>query len=152
MGPECLLKPSKHSHHFPSTAMPDGSTRTTYATEDSSFPPCLSMMAKLTETFDQVESAVSAMLQDAYGPKELAYLVGSERVKMEDAPVKDHVHVYQKTENSTGGNGQPMVPYHTDNGLFLLLTPFPDPGNGLLVKLGSEGTEYQTSSGARSCH
>ena len=108
------------------------------------------MMAKLTETFDQVESGVSAMLQEAYGPKELAYLVGSERVKIEDAPVKDHVHVYQKTENSTAGS-QPMVPYHTDNGLFLLLTPFPDPGNGLLVKLGAEGTEYQTSSGDRSC-
>lgn len=62
---------------------------------------------------------------------------------MKDAPVKDHVHVYQRDPNSSDEDiKQLMVPYHSDNGLFLILTPFPDVG--LKIRLG-DGTEVQTS-------
>jgi len=139
--PECLTG----LQHLPKTRMSDGSERTTYATEDATFPSCLNMMSHLTETFDEVEQAVSALVQKAHGgDKELGYLAGNgdDMTLLKDAPVKDHVHVYQKSPESTTPDNEVMVPYHTDNGLFLILTPFPDVG--LKVKL-SNGIEVQTS-------
>ena len=142
-GPECLTK-SDDDHQLPTMWMQDGSSRTTYATQDSTFPACLPMMKGLVEAFDLVESAVTRLIQQEYNDEEnsLAYLVGSEKVPLSQAPHKDHVHVYRNNASSSSTNKNMMVPYHTDNGLFLILTPFPDAG--LMVQL-SDGTEVQTS-------
>merc|ERR1712018_1006885 len=105
------------------------------------------MMAHLTEAFDEVEKALVGLIQKAHGgDKELGYLTGRDAdegvTPLGEAPVKDHVHVYQKSSESVTDGDPLMVPYHTDNELFLILTPFPDVG--LKVKLG-DGTEVQTS-------
>jgi len=145
--PDCLVgshKHHKHMQHLPMTHMPDGSFRTTYATEEAQFPSCLSMMASLTDAFDQVEQGVVNLAQKAHGgDKDLGYMTGNGKgvTLLQDAPVKDHVHVYQKSQD-VNDDAELMVPYHTDNGLFLILTPFPD--TGLLIRLG-DGTEIQTS-------
>ena len=142
--PGCLTRMQHHHmQHLPKTHMPDGSFRTTYATQDADFPSCLNMMAPLTDAFDQVEEGVSRLIQNACGfSKTLSYVTGDadSSVELKDAPVKDHVHVYERAEEVTGDL---MVPYHTDNGIFLILTPFPGK-TGLKIKL-KDGTEIQTS-------
>ncbi len=56
------------------------------------------------------------------------------------APRKDHMHLYFKHEDvDEDEDSSFMVPYHVDNGLFLLLTPFP--GHPLQVNLDPVGRE-----------
>jgi len=119
--------------------------RTTYATEEAQFPTCLSMMKPLTDAFDEVEEATVNLIQKAHGgDKKLGYVTGDGKgvTLLQDAPVKDHVHIYKKTKDATTTSEAMMVPYHTDNGLFLILTPFPD--TGLMIRMG-DGSEIQTS-------
>ena len=66
--------------------------------------------------------------------------------RLKDSPVKSHIHVYNH-EPSTNGDKESntedmMVPYHIDNGIYLIITPFPH--QGLKLKT-STGQEIQTN-------
>jgi hypothetical protein len=50
---------------------------------------------------------------------------------LSSSPIKDHIHVYTKTASK--GESNYLVPFHIDNGIFLILTPFLSPS--LHVKL-----------------
>ena len=48
---------------------------------------------------------------------------------------KVHAHVYKKTDMNSGVR---MVPNHVDNGLYLLVTPYPGHGMNILTSAGNE--------------
>ena len=145
----------------------NGSSRKTFATQDSSYPECIATpMGVLAASFDEVERHVSGVINQVLGGGESMYYpsANSEEAKeLKNAPHKDHVHVYRMENNQEhishnqrhGEDAhqhlnhhhhhhhkrEAMVPYHTDNGLFLLLTPFHD--HPLVLKTTS-GMEIST--------
>ena len=65
----------------------------------------------------------------------LGYVSGGSELALSEAPHKDHIHFYARSEDeSSDDNGiaRALVPEHIDNGLFLLITPFP--GQSLVVR------------------
>ncbi len=134
---------------LPEAVLGDGSTRRTFATEARDFPGCLSgEMAAVADAFDSLEAAVVRVVEAAAG-KELRYATGSgeDVVALSDSPHKDHLHVYERRQkppsvsshwrhaenfnhpsssSSDGDENDYLVPFHVDNGLFLLLTHFPE--------------------------
>ena len=145
--PKCLSQ----NQSLPVSEMADGSTRRTWATSGTSpedLPECLSKdILGLGMTFDSVEFTVTLLIQQLVnGSKDgLHYVSHGKTVPLIDAPHKDHLHVYESklTEgNSHNGSNHHLVPFHVDNGMFLVITPFKS--LGLKVKL-SDGTVIQTS-------
>ena len=53
---------------------------------------------------------------------------------LSNSPIKQHLHVYTR-KLTTAFDNKFMVPFHVDNGLYLLITPFP--GHGLKIKTSS---------------
>ena len=146
---------SSDSRIPPGIALPDGSTRKTYATTNKTYLDCLDM-DKLSQTFDEIESAIMEVIM-IFGEhyfdeldlqcSQIAYQVDGTRKTIANALGKEHIHVYTKKEqindlSSDTDSIQSMVPFHTDNGLFLIITPFQ--GHGMNVKL-SDGNIVSTS-------
>jgi hypothetical protein len=52
-------------------------------------------MKTMSSMYDTIESKVSQLIQKLDGHN-LAYMDKGKKVQMEDAPVKDHLHVYSK--------------------------------------------------------
>ena len=148
--PGCLASSSS----YPVSRLSDGSTRRTFATQTGDdFPACLEEpLTRLSAGFDAVETAVMSLIENIAGEKLLykADVRSAENHTMRSAPHKDHLHVY--TRAKFGGRHimkrdaeqQPgyLVPYHVDNGIFLLITPFPK--LGLLMK-NSDGSEVSSA-------
>ena len=126
--------------------LPDGSTRRTFATEFKEYPNCLSTISTISKVFDEIEKRVSTLLNRLNNNQELSYMpkLGSNPISLNEAPIKDHIHVYTKGKSSSQENDKHeyLVPYHVDNGIYLLLTPFPN--HGLEVEL-SNGHKVSTS-------
>ena len=60
----------------------------------------------------------------------------SKIVDFKESPMKEHLHVYTKKQSlESESSGKYMVPFHKDNGLYLLITPFP--GHGLKIQTNS---------------
>lgn len=139
--PKCL---ENFDSHLPVSKMSDGSSRRTYATQEKIYPGCLSMpLTTMSAVYDTVESKVTSLIQKLQGDQKLSYTVEGETVALQASPVKDHLHVYTKSSSEVSdGSSKYLVPYHIDNGLFLIITPFPSPS--LLVKL-SNGQSISTS-------
>ncbi len=157
--PECIGQDT----NLPLVTLADGSTRRTYATQDSrTFPECVSdQLTTLSDVFDTLESLVTKVTEILAG-KDLKYHLadGSQPVPLESAPHKDHIHVYKKQDvrsksmKPSGGHHERhkrdvsahpddesspyLVPFHIDNGLFLIITPFPE--HSLRVKVSSGRT------------
>ena len=135
--------------------LPDGSYRKTYATTSKTYLDCVDMDT-LSHTFDVIDSAIMKVLtkfnehyfdEPLLRCSTLGYLVGANETAIDDALEKEHIHVYTKRENKGNRNShhktdQDLVPFHVDNGLFLIITPFP--GHGMNVKL-SNGMTVSTS-------
>ncbi|XP_059082953.1 uncharacterized protein LOC131880360 [Tigriopus californicus] len=114
--------------------MLDGATRQTYATERGAYPDCLSKpMHRLSDVFDQIETEVVKLIQG--GTQALQYQVGDKDFHLRNAPHKDQVRVYHPRNGQTRVPKSFMVPFHRDNGLFLILTPVPD--HPLIIELES---------------
>ena len=64
----------------------------------------------------------------------LGYVSGGSELALSEAPHKDHIHFYARSEDesSSSSDARALVPEHIDNGLFLLITPFP--GQSLVVR------------------
>lgn len=162
--PECIGA----KEMYPISHLSDGSTRRTFAKDpfEDAYPDCLSLeLAKLSSTFDQVETLVTKMIHTLVG-SELQYFEhnpdeedsAKEVVPLDQSPHKDHVHVYQRSKQHQGHqedvtNSAFLVPFHVDNGLFLIITPFQvqvpirlDPLH-LNITLQNHGLRIKTSQG-----
>ena len=145
--PNCI-KPNGHIQIPDRVQLPDGSFRQTYATESKTFPECLNSMGLLSRAFDDIDEKVAKLLSKFNNNHELQYISGdTENVPICHAPIKDHIHVYTKGHKSDDHKlenveKEYLVPYHVDNGIYLLLTPFPH--HGLEVQL-SDGERLSTT-------
>jgi len=136
--PGCLGQNSE----LPRLGMNDGSLRTTFASGTGKYPDCLSEeMEIMSNTFDQVDQIVSDIIEVVVG-NELKYQDEKTVYDLKDSPLKEHVHIYTKS-NDFDGIDEYMVPFHMDNGLYLMITPYP--GHGLKIKTSS-GTIMDTDS------
>eukprot|EP01134_Creolimax_fragrantissima_P004620 CFRG4620T1 len=128
--PACL-KGNTNAHH---RYMDDGTERHTYAYTDKTSEyniehrvKCVNLSA-IEKTFDEIHNAfvsgVEVMLNGAdYGTK-LQWENDDQTVThFRDAPHKSHVHVYSQENGAPTSIDGLMVPFHIDNGLYLLLTP-----------------------------
>merc|ERR1712156_308988 len=136
--PLCL----QQDQTLPNVVMNDGSVRTTFAKSNSNeYPNCLfDEIEVITKAFDQVDAFVTKIIEDIVEPGMLDYRVSDDSGQIQDlanSPIKEHLHVYTKQDanESRTFNEKFMVPFHVDNGLYLLITPFP--GNGLKIKLSN---------------
>ena len=75
---------------------------------------------------------VFGAIETIYG-SDLGYVSGDSELALSEAPHKDHIHFYARNEEeATDKNDAALVPEHIDNGLFLLITPFP--GQSLVIR------------------
>jgi len=119
--PECL-----DSYRYPEFVLPDGSIRTTFATETSELPDCLSEAGtSIRSAFDQVYSSVSELVHAVAGPESLRWRnkSGSEPKQFSELPRKEHIHVYHSSKEEPTHKGHFATPFHVDNGVLLLITP-----------------------------
>ena len=128
--------------------LPDGSYRTTYATTTKTYLDCLDMDL-LSQKFDEIDKTIIKVLNkfnEHYSNElnsncsQLGYIVGDETISIENALEKEHIHVYTTNKDKTiqpqnKNHSDFLVPFHVDNGLFLVITPFP--GHGMEVKLST---------------
>jgi len=142
--PSCL----QNDQTLPNMVMNDGSVRTTFAKSNSNeYPNCLfDEIEAITKAFDQVDAFVTKIIEDIVEPGTLDYRVSDDSGQIQDlanSPIKEHLHVYTKkdTNESRTFNDKFMVPFHVDNGLYLLITPFP--GHGLKIE-SSDGVVIDT--------
>ena len=149
----------KNSNIPKEVQLPDGSTRRTFATENKEYPDCL-QMTLISKVFDDIDKHIATLLTKLSDNQELVYTPNDnteESILLQDAPIKDHIHVYTKHNyhqkefkgtmekdqhnNDDHGDDNHLVPFHVDNGIYLLLTPFPN--HGLEVEL-SNGKKVST--------
>jgi len=113
--------------------MTDGSSRMTYATVEGKFPECFGPKP-LSETFNEIDALISSVLSIAkynglnHVNEPVMYSVEGDHLSLDKALKKEHIHVYDRSVSTSSY----VVPFHVDNGLYLILTPFP--GHGLRVK------------------
>jgi len=105
--------------------MDDGSHRFTLARDTVSsnypFPDCLAEeAANITAAFDRVDQVFSKVMKQEYGPR-LDVLGEKSMTSWDEYGSKTHLHVYKSTQQPN--NASLALPYHTDNGLYVLLTP-----------------------------
>ena len=129
---------------LPAIELSSRSTRRTYATEDNVYPECISWEAGIiSRAFDHVGAGVAEAVEAVYG-NDLFYTrpQGIKR-RLAAAPHKDHIHFYEQTGPHARRNAESfLVPEHTDNGIFLMITPFPEQS---LVVRTSTGRRVSTA-------
>jgi hypothetical protein len=98
------------------------------ATASSIFPDCVAAdMKTITQTFDKVEASLVGVLGRLLGNASLEVLDQGRRLGLLDLPTKTHLHVYSAAagQQSSLQQQQDSLPFHVDNGLYLLVTPAP---------------------------
>merc|ERR1712126_560743 len=118
-GPECVDSALQ-------VTLEDGSERLTLArdteTDTGAFPHCVNTQTKVIgQTFDRVDKVVAEILRERFGDMLDVLVEGNQRQKWENLDSKTHLHVYRHSD--TPALGPLALPYHTDNGLYVLLTP-----------------------------
>ena len=132
---------------YPRVTLADGSTRRTSATSTGNYPDCIMESAKIVSSvFDSVQILVSKLIVTT-GGRDISYEEEGSPISLTSAPHKDHIHVYERDPSQVLDNhrhhdtmsqgGDYLVPYHVDNGIFLLITPFPNHGMNLEMSDGS---------------
>ena len=128
--PDCL-----ESNSLPVFSLPDGSQRRTFALEshtESEYPQCVEEEARIIhQHFDNLDTVMSAIILDIIGDFRKAEWSTDQdkRGSVLTKIYKEHIHVYTKTEQKVKDYA---VPFHTDNGLLLFLTP--DQSQPLVVR------------------
>ena len=116
-----------------SLPMTDESNRKTYATMEGKFPECFGLQT-LSNAFDEIDGALSSVIsmarKEAHPSSNLpiTYETEGKQLSIAEALKKEHIHVYDRSVSTSSY----IVPFHIDNGLYLILTPFP--GHGLRIK------------------
>jgi len=130
-GPECMNRLPENERN--KLQMTDQSNRMTYATMDGDFPDCFGIQY-LSDVFDEIDGSISSLVpivrKEVHNLVDgtMMYKSGRDHVSLDKAMKKEHIHVYDRSVSTSSY----IVPFHIDNGLFLILTPFP--GHGLRVK------------------
>jgi len=122
--PSCL-----QGLRYPEFVLPDGSLRTTFARESieqptAVYPPCLSETSDvISRHFDSIFDSVASLLENLTEKASLRWKStnGEATQSFSDLPSKEHIHVYHGGVNIEEGFA---TPFHTDNGILLLITPF----------------------------
>ena len=128
--PDCL-----EINSLPVFGLPDGSQRRTFALEsdaDSEYPDCVEEEARIIhQHFDHLDTLMSAIILDVIGDFRKAEWSTDQdnRGSILSKIYKEQIHVYSKTEEKMEDYS---VPFHTDNGLLLFLTP--DQAQPLMVR------------------
>merc|ERR1712200_69256 len=124
--PECLKDLS-----YPKFLLPDGSKRTTFATqssetfiESSEYPTCIAEASSVISThFDSIFQSLADVFEDITDKDSLSWIDQNGASKhFSQLSRKEHIHVYEPTESDT--DNKYAAPFHTDNGVLLMITPF----------------------------
>ena len=121
-GPKCL-----ENNSLPVFDLPDGSQRRTFALDSDTrteYPDCVEEESNtIHQYFDHLDTVMSAVILDVIGDlgKTEWTTEDSQGGNILDKVYKEHIHVY--TNHEEQGTDY-AVPFHTDNGLMLFLTPF----------------------------
>ena len=110
----------------------DGARRFTIArdtdTDIRPFPSCVEEDIEIiTKYFDKVDKFVMGVLKQKFNSS-LDISVQNQSYELEDLPTKSHLHLYAKDTSGAAteqSNSSLSLPFHTDHGLYLLLTPSP---------------------------
>jgi len=130
-GPKCMNQLPQNERS--KLQMTEQSNRMTYATMDGDFPECFGLHY-LSDAFDEIDGSVSSVVsivrKEVHNLADgtMMYKSGKDHVSLNKPMKKEHIHVYDRSVSTSSY----IVPFHIDNGLFLILTPFP--GHGLRVK------------------
>jgi len=104
----------------------DGAKRFTIARDSSNqtFPVCVDKNAQtILRYFDKIDNYITSYLQAVFGDH-LKIADAGNTSDIQDLPSKTHIHIYSKTEEDRNRDTSDLsLPFHTDNGLYLLLTP-----------------------------
>ena len=113
LAPHCL-------QDLPTFTLQDGSKRSTFARENGQeYLDCLETESRvINKYFTNVDNIVSSLIVDMIGSE--AGWVDPEG-DLTTAEYKEHLHVYTHQHSD---HEELSVPYHTDNGLMLMLTHF----------------------------
>ena len=107
--------------------MDDGSERLTVARDTlaatGAFPDCVKLEAEIVgEAFDRVDKLFSQMMRQQFGENlDVVEEERNETKAWEDFDSKTHLHVYRRSNKVS--SKVMALPYHTDNGMYVLLTP-----------------------------
>jgi len=127
--------------------LPDGSQRKTFASSSESLTPIPHCIREEGETirssFDTVDHIMSKLISDIAGGENVLWRTEEDKEprNFSSTQYKEHIHVYLPRGEVTDPS-QFASPFHTDNGLLLLLTPFQD--HPLKIK-NKNGEEINTS-------
>jgi len=107
--------------------MDDGSERLTVARDTvgaiGPFPDCVRLEADVvSDAFDRVDKVFNQLMRQQFG-KDLDVVEEERNVTKvwEEFDSKTHLHVYRRSNKVT--TAPLALPYHTDNGMYVLLTP-----------------------------
>ena len=108
--------------------MDDGSERLTVARDTvgatEPFPDCVRLEADVvSDAFNRVDKVFNQMMRHQFG-KKLNVVEEEKNVTKvwEEFDSKTHLHVYRRNFNKVS-TAPLALPYHTDNGMYVLLTP-----------------------------
>ena len=119
--PECLTTTQKKVVKTELAAGERLTSATMSETADDAHPECVET-AEIELAFDRAATMVKAAVKTLLGEDTMpTYVAGGNVVDITRAPHLDHLHVYKQH-----GDARMLAPYHQDNGLFLLLTPYPE--------------------------
>ena len=127
---------------LPRLDMNDASIRTTFASTQKESPECLSSeISTIVEAFDKIDTFVTNFIEMEVG--KIEYFIGERKDSkaLKNSPIKEHLHLYEKNVSSSVKSSK-MVPFHIDNGLYLIITPFMN--HGLQIQTSS-GKVYDSS-------
>jgi len=121
--PNCLEKATL------SVTMDDGSERVTTArdteTRAQPFPGCVNEeVVVITNHFDLVDKLLAGVLREEFGDRlDVMDQGGNTSLSRswEEMGSKTHLHVYRQTDEPTASSLS--LPFHTDNGFYVVLTP-----------------------------
>merc|ERR1712240_365981 len=107
--------------------MDDGSERLTVARDTvgatGPFPDCVRNEAEVVgDAFDRVDKMFSQLMRKQFGADLDVVEEENNKTKMwEEFDTKTHLHIYRRSNKMT--TAPLALPYHTDNGMYVLLTP-----------------------------
>jgi len=122
--PDCLI-----SNRFPEFVLPDGSLRTTFASDNAAYPACLAETGRtIGGEFDEVFDSISSLFEEitSDGEDNLTWRTMSDPdvvKRFSELDKKEHIHVYHSEDSESMAYA---APFHTDNGILLMITPFQD--------------------------
>jgi len=114
---------------YPQFYLPDGSQRRTFASssdQPEEYPECMRDDSEIVaKHVDKVDVLVSRLITDIAGPENLLWKTEKDEnmSNFSTTSYKEHIHVYEPLEGDIGESVY-AAPFHTDNGLLLIITPF----------------------------